>query len=126
MSDLKCLIVEDSSAMRQLLKFALSRIAGLETVESDDGMDGLKKLSSDRYDLLIVDINMPIMDGLKLVKAARNDGVHGDVPILVVSTEGAAEDRERCMQLGVNVYLVKPVQATEVVKEAKKLLGLGD
>ncbi|MEM6960383.1 MAG: response regulator, partial [Myxococcota bacterium] len=60
-----CLVVEDSAMMRQLLVFALHRIKDLEVTEAEDGVDGLKKLAENRYDLIITDINMPIMDGLK-------------------------------------------------------------
>ena len=124
MKELKCLIVEDSHMMRQLLSFAVSRIDGMTVVEADDGMAGLKKLSQDTFDIVIIDINMPIMDGLKLIKHIRNDKVYNKMPILVVTTEGASEDRERALQLGVNTYITKPVQATAVLVEVQKLLGI--
>jgi two-component system chemotaxis response regulator CheY len=120
----KCLIVEDSQMMRQLLSFAVSMIDGMAVVEADDGMEGLKRLSQDTFDVVIIDINMPIMDGLKLIKHIRKDTVTKDMPILVVTTEGADEDRERAMQLGVNTYITKPVQATAVLVEVRKLLGI--
>jgi two-component system chemotaxis response regulator CheY len=110
--------------MRQMLSFAVSRIDGMTVVEADDGMDGLKKLSQDTFDIVIIDINMPIMDGLKLIKHIRNDAAYKKMPILVVTTEGAGEDRERAIQLGVNTYITKPVQATAVLVEVKKLLGI--
>ena len=73
MSNHKVLIVEDSPTMRQLIVFALKRLRGLTIVEANDGVDGLKKLSGDKFDLILTDINMPIMDGLKLVSLVRND-----------------------------------------------------
>jgi two-component system chemotaxis response regulator CheY len=79
--------VEDSEMMRKLLSFALSRIDGMSIVEADDGMEGLKQLSQDTFDIVIVDINMPIMDGLKLIKHIRNDSSYKEMPILVVTTE---------------------------------------
>jgi two-component system chemotaxis response regulator CheY len=124
MEEYKCLIVEDSHMMRQLLSFAVSRIEGMTVVEADDGMEGLKKLSQDTFDVVVIDINMPIMDGLKLIKHIRNDSSYKEMPILVVTTEGADEDRERAMQLGVNTYISKPVQATAVFVEVQKLLGI--
>ncbi|MCP4196385.1 MAG: response regulator [Proteobacteria bacterium] len=124
MKEYKCLIVEDSHMMRRLLSFAVSRIEGMTVVEADDGMEGLKKLSQDTFDVVVVDINMPIMDGLKLIKHIRNDSSYKEMPILVVTTEGADEDRERAMQLGVNTYISKPVQATAVLVEVQKLLGI--
>jgi two-component system chemotaxis response regulator CheY len=124
MGKMNCLIVEDSPMMRQLLMFALSRIKGLAVVEADDGVEGLKQLNSREFDLLIVDINMPIMDGLKLIKHVRADSKHGDMPIMVVSTEGANEDKQRAFQLGVESYLTKPVEASQVLTEVKRLLNI--
>jgi hypothetical protein len=68
-AEYSCLIVEDSPMMRQLLVFALARVKNLRVTEADDGVDGLRKLASMKYDVIITDINMPIMDGLKLVKS---------------------------------------------------------
>jgi two-component system chemotaxis response regulator CheY len=110
--------------MRQLIVFALGRIRNLKVVEADDGVDGLKKLSSGKFDLVITDINMPIMDGLKLVKRIRTDAVHKDVPIMIITTEGAAEDRQRALQLGANEYVTKPIQAPQVISKVKQLLKI--
>lgn len=125
MSAYKVLIVEDSPTMRQLIVFALKRLRGLTIVEANDGVDGLKKLSSDRYDLIFTDINMPIMDGLKLVSLVRNDAGYKQVPIVIITTEGASEDRERALALGANDYITKPIQTTQILDIAKRLLNLG-
>ncbi|MBN2341127.1 MAG: response regulator [Deltaproteobacteria bacterium] len=124
MAQYTCLIVEDSPMMRQLIVFALGRIRNLKVVEADDGVDGLKKLASGKFDLVITDINMPIMDGLKLVKRIRSDAVHKDVPIMIITTEGAAEDRQRALQLGANEYVTKPIQAPQVISKVKELLKI--
>jgi two-component system chemotaxis response regulator CheY len=123
-SPLHALVVEDSPTMRQLISFALRRIKGLEVEEADDGVDGLKKLSEQRFDILITDINMPVMDGLKLVSLVRKDETHKDIPIVIITTEGAAEDRQRAMSLGANAYITKPIQAPQVINCVKKLLGM--
>jgi two-component system, chemotaxis family, chemotaxis protein CheY len=121
---IRVLVVEDSPTMRQLICFALRRIKVLEVVEADDGVDGLKKLSSDRFDMIITDINMPVMDGLKLVSMVRNDDTYKDVPIIIITTEGAAEDRQRALSLGANAYITKPIQAPQVINCVKELLGI--
>ena len=117
-------IVEDSPMMRQLLVFALARVKNLRVTEADDGVDGLRKLASARYDIIVTDINMPIMDGLKLVKRIRSDEVHKDVPIIIITTEGSTEDRQRAMALGANAYITKPIQAPQVIAKVKELLKL--
>jgi two-component system, chemotaxis family, chemotaxis protein CheY len=124
MSEHSCLVVEDSPMMRQLLVFALARIKKLKVTEAEDGVDGLRKLASGKFDLVITDINMPIMDGLKLVKRIRSDETHKDVPIIIITTEGSQEDRQRAMALGATAYITKPIQAPQVIAKVKELLTL--
>ena len=124
MADQRILIVEDSPTMRQLLVFALKRMKGVEIVEAQDGMDGLRKVTSDHFDLAFVDINMPVMDGLKLISLIRGEQNLAQMPICVITTEGAKEDRERAIGLGANEYLTKPIQANKVLAVAKSLLKL--
>jgi two-component system, chemotaxis family, chemotaxis protein CheY len=124
MPEYNVLIVEDSPTMRQLIAFALKRIRGVRIVEANDGVDGLKKLSSERFDLILTDINMPIMDGLKLVSLVRNDANYRSIPIVVITTEGAQEDRERALALGANDYITKPIQPTKILEVARNLLKI--
>jgi two-component system chemotaxis response regulator CheY len=124
MSQYSCLIVEDSPMMRQLLVFALARVKNLRVTEADDGIDGMRKLATARFDLIITDINMPIMDGLKLVKRVRTDPAHKDTPIIVITTEGSQEDRQRALALGANAYITKPIQAPQVIAKVKELLKI--
>ena len=124
MKQYSCLVVEDSPMMRQLVVFALGRLRNLSVTEADDGVDGLRKLASARYDIIVTDINMPIMDGLKLVKRVRSDPVHKDTPIVIITTEGSQEDRQRALQLGANAYITKPIQAPQVIATVKELLRI--
>jgi two-component system, chemotaxis family, chemotaxis protein CheY len=118
------MVVEDSPTMRQLIVFALNRIKGLEVVEADDGVDALRKMQTHKLDILITDINMPIMDGLKLVKRVRSDENLKLIPIVIITTEGAEEDRQRALALGANAYITKPIQAPQVIAKVKELLKL--
>ena len=118
------LVVEDSPTMRQLIIFALKRLRGSRVVEASDGVDGYKKLSQEKFDIIITDINMPVMDGLKLVSLIRKDQTHKDVPIVIITTEGAMEDKQRALALGANAYITKPIQASKVLTTVKELLGL--
>jgi two-component system chemotaxis response regulator CheY len=119
-----CLIVEDSPMMRQLIVFALSRVKGVTVTEAGDGIGALKKLATERFDVILTDINMPIMDGLKLVSRIRSDERHKHVPIVIISTESALEDRQRAMALGATAYITKPIQAPEVIATVKTLLEI--
>ena len=79
----RILIVEDSPTMRQLLVFALKRLKEVDIVEAQDGMDGLRKVSSDHFDLALIDINMPVIDGLKLISLIRGEDNLTAMPIIV-------------------------------------------
>lgn len=126
MAKYRVLIVEDSPTMRQLLVFALRRLRDIEIVEAQDGMDGLRKISNDHFDIALIDINMPVMDGLKLIRLIRDEESLKQIPIIVVTTEGADEDRERALALGANEYLTKPIQANRVLAVVKDLLKAND
>ncbi|WP_426753218.1 response regulator [Myxococcus sp. Y35] len=121
---IRALVVDDSQAMRRSIMYALQRLSGVVCTEAQDGAEGLKKLTQARFDLVLTDINMPLMDGLKLISHIRQASEHRSVPIIVVTTEGAAADRERAMKLGASAYLVKPVQAKVVLDTVRNLLKL--
>ena len=116
------LVVEDSPTMRQLIAFSLKRFEGCRIVEAVDGVDALKKLSTDKVDMILTDINMPVMDGLKLVKLVRENAKLKHLPIIIITTEGAEEDRERGLKLGANAYIAKPIQSSSLIKTITGLL----
>ena len=118
------LVVEDSPPMRKMIVFALSRVRELDVVEADDGVDALRRIAGTKFDIIITDINMPILDGLKLVKRLRADDNYKDVPIVIITTEGAAEDRQRALTLGANAYITKPIQAPQVIQLVRETLSL--
>ena len=122
MDAIRFLVVEDSPTMRQLITFSLKRIPGAKIVEASDGVDALKKLKEERFDLIVSDINMPLMDGLKLVSMIRNDPANQSIPIIIVTTEGSQADRDKGLALGANAYLSKPIQTNELLKVVKELL----
>ena len=122
MSAATFLIVEDSPTMRQLLAFSLRRLKECRIIEAVDGVDALKKLTTERVDLVITDINMPMMDGLKLISVIRGNARTRTVPIIIVTTEGAEEDRKRGLALGANAYIAKPIQPSELLKTVASLL----
>jgi two-component system chemotaxis response regulator CheY len=125
MAEHRILIVEDSPTMRQLLTFALKRLKDVDIVEASDGMDGLRRVTSDPFDLAFIDINMPVMDGLKLISLIRGEQSLETLSICVITTEGASEDRERALALGANEYLTKPIQSNKVLAVAQSLLKIG-
>lgn len=124
----RILIVEDSLTVRQLLVFALQRIKDLEIVEAQNGMDGLRQIVSDHFNLAFIDINMPGMDGvdgLTLISLIRGDESLTSLPICVITTEAAHDQRKRAIALGANESLTIPIQANRVLSVAKRQLKLG-
>jgi len=122
-SNARFLIVEDSPTMRQLIAFSLKRIPNAKIIEAVDGLDALRKLSGgEKIDLILTDINMPVMDGLKLVSMVRQNASLRDIPIIIITTEGAEEDRERGLALGANAYIAKPIQSSHLIRTISELL----
>jgi len=123
-SNPKFLIVEDSPTMRQMIAFSLKRFHNAQIVEAVDGLDALRKLAGpEKFDLILTDINMPVMDGLKLVSMVRHDASLRDIPIIIITTEGADEDRERGLALGANAYIAKPIQSSHLIRTISELLA---
>ena len=124
MAQLHALVVDDSASTRRQLCHALQRFVGMSSAEAGDGAEAWRKLSAGRFDVVLTDINMPLMDGLKLISLVRASGPHREVPIVVITTESAESDRQRATALGASAYLVKPVQAQQVVETVRRLLKL--
>ena len=117
------LIVDDSKTIRNLVSFILKK-EGYKVTMAEDGLDGLEKLyAADDIDLVISDINMPNMDGFTFIRTVREQEVYRNLPIVVLSTEGQEKDIKQGISLGANLYMVKPAQPQQMVKNIKMLLG---
>ena len=110
---MRILIVEDSPLMRQLLALTVKR-SGAEVIEASDGLAALKLLAQGKFDLLFVDLNMPVLDGMKLIKRVREDPTQAAAQICVVTTESTPGAEEQARALGANFYLRKPVHRRDV------------
>ena len=103
------LVVDDASLVRMYYRDALEQ-AGYEVVEALNGLEALERLLASPPDLLIVDINMPQMDGCTFLKLLRRqEGAVAGIPAVVISTEAGEQDRAAARAAGANFYLVKPV-----------------
>lgn len=126
MGEYNFLVVEDSPTMRQLISFSLRRIRGSKIVEAGNGVEALKKLSEEKFSLILADINMPLMDGLKLLSIVRKDPNYAKIPFIIVTTEGGETDKDKGMEMGANAYLPKPIQTNDLLKTVKDLLKIED
>lgn len=119
----RILVVEDSSAMRAFVRAALEE-AGMvrEVVEASSGFEALRILPRESLDFAIVDINMPDVNGLELIRFMRASEAHKTTPLLVISSESSERDRERGLTLGANAYLAKPFTAEALVAAVRALV----
>ncbi|MDR0239225.1 MAG: response regulator [Deltaproteobacteria bacterium] len=117
------MIVDDSKTIRNLLAFVV-KAEGFRVTTAEDGLDALEKLySMETVDLIVSDVNMPRMDGFTFIKTLREQDGYKDVPIIVLSTEGKEQDIATGMQLGANMYMVKPAEPAKMIRNIKMLLG---
>jgi two-component system OmpR family response regulator len=116
---IKILVVDDEAGVRELLKDAL-KLAGFETQVANDGMSALTALRSYTPDIMIIDINMPLMDGFELVERLRKNG--NDVPVLMLSARADRVDITRGLTIGADDYVVKPFGLEELVLRLKAIL----
>ena len=108
--------------MRRLLRFALSQ-GGMEVVEAGNGQQALDLLAREVYDLVITDLNMPIMDGITLVQRARANALSKTTPILVLTTDGQSEVKKQGRAAGVSGWIVKPFDSAKLVAAIEKLVA---
>jgi two-component system, chemotaxis family, chemotaxis protein CheY len=117
------LIVDDSGSMRHMLAQASLGIGDVEVAEAADGLDALKHMATGRFDLMFIDVNMPMLDGLKLIRRVRTAREHRGARICVVTTE--VETEEQARQLGADFFLSKPVQRRQVDAVLAEVFGPG-
>jgi two-component system, chemotaxis family, chemotaxis protein CheY len=118
----KILLVEDNSAMRNLVATALDQHLSVDVHEAENGFAALKLIPENDFRLIITDINMPDINGLELISFLRQHPVYKDVPILIITTEAGDEDRKRGLAIGANGYLVKPFTEGELVQLVQQQL----
>jgi two-component system chemotaxis response regulator CheY len=121
----RILVIDDASLVRMYYRDALER-AGFDVDEALNGLEALEKLLVAPADLLIVDVNMPQMDGLTFLKVLRRQDLPvASVPALVTSTEAKPQDQAAARTAGANFYLVKPVSQETLVEHVALLMGAG-
>lgn len=114
------LTVDDSRTMRDMVGYAL-REAGYAVVEAGDGREALGKIAGTRVDCVITDLNMPVMDGLELIRQLRADPARRGLPILMLTTEGDAAKKDAGRQAGATGWLVKPFNPEKLVQTVQRV-----
>ncbi len=117
------LIVEDSKAIRSMIRVSLEEAGGFYAAEAGNGFEALKTLPTRSFDLIITDINMPDINGLELIGYVKSNPSYQKIPLIIVSTEKTEEDKKRGMALGAAGYVVKPFRKDELMAMVEKVLG---
>jgi two-component system OmpR family response regulator len=115
----KVLVIDDEPGVRELISEALS-ISEITAVQAVDGLEALSLLRRDRFDLLILDINMPKLDGLALLEKLRTEGM--SVPVLMLSARADKTDINQGLRIGADDYLTKPFSIEELVLRVKAIM----
>ena len=117
----RILVIDDSPIIRNLHSVIL-KSAGFQTEDAENGFDALEKALNTDFDLMIVDINMPKMDGFTFCKEIRTNEKYKETPLLIISTESEAGDKMKGFKAGANLYLIKPVKPEVLIENINLLL----
>ncbi len=118
------LIVEDSNTTRSLIKSVIEEVGDINAFEAATGFEALKALPRQPFDLIIIDINMPDINGFELLDFVKNNDQYKSIPVVIVSTESSEDDKEKGMALGAVAYLTKPFKLEELQGIVRKALSL--
>ena len=118
------LIVDDSTVTRSLIRAAIEDIEGLDVAEAHSGFEALKVLPRQSFDIILVDINMPDINGLELLNFIKTNDHYKAIPVIIISTESSEEDRKKGISLGAAGYLTKPFSPEDLQETVKKHLNL--
>lgn len=113
---------DDSASVRQMVSFTLKQ-NGYDVVEAVDGQDALTKLSSQKVDMLITDLNMPNMDGIGLIRGVRAGTLNKFIPIIMLTTESQDSKKGEGKAAGATGWIVKPFKPEQLIAVVKKVLG---
>jgi two-component system, chemotaxis family, chemotaxis protein CheY len=120
---MRILVVDDSSLVRLYYRNALEA-AGFNVEQAINGIEAMEKVLAQAFDLVIVDVNMPRMDGLSFMRALRRGAPEvATIPALIISTESGQQDIDDSRNAGANFYLVKPVSDVDLIRHVAALTG---
>lgn len=117
----RAMVVDDSRSLRQMVAFALQQ-AGFEVLEADNGEAALKGLAGQKVNLVISDVNMPVMDGLTFVKKLRADPAFKFVPVLMLTTEAGETKKAEGKAAGATGWIVKPFDVPKLLEVVGKVV----
>lgn len=124
MNQHRALIVEDSEPMVRLIAGLLKSVRGLQVEFAHDGIAALKRLKQSRFDLILTDLEMPILSGVQFIAKLRNDPTYRNTPIIVVSAEGSDRQQSEARNAGATEFLQKPLQGGKLIEVVRRVLEM--
>ena len=123
MNGKRILVVDDGLTVRMFYRDILEQ-AGFAVVEAGNGLEGFERALGDRFDLMLVDINMPKMDGYQMIRLVRDEPDLQKVPVITISSESSERDIAKAYEAGANHYMIKPVRPNQLANAARLLTGV--
>ena len=117
------LIVDDSTTMRRMIRASLQEIPHVQFSEAGNGLEAIEKMALDPVDLLTLDLNMPDMHGLEVLKFLRSHRKYRDIPVVILTTRGDDESRKACLSGGASLYITKPFDPHVFAQRVGELIG---
>ena len=117
----RMLTIDDSPSVRKLVEFTL-KAKGYEVSSAGDGQEALELIAKKQFDAIILDINMPRMNGFEFLQKIRADEAYASLPVVMLTTEGQGEDKDKAIELGATAYIVKPFKPTQLLSLLEKIL----
>jgi two-component system, chemotaxis family, chemotaxis protein CheY len=118
----KILSVDDSPSVRKLVEFTL-KSKGFQVASAEDGLAALEIMANEQFDAIVLDINMPRMNGLEFLEKVKSNDLYASIPVIMLTTEGQEEDQDKAMDLGATAYIVKPFKPTLLLRIVDKSLA---
>ena len=117
----RILLVEDNEMNRDMLSRRLAR-NGFEVLLAEDGAEGWERFQSDMPDLVLLDLSLPVLDGFQVLRQAREDPKTKSIPVIVLTANAMADDREKSMELGADDFDTKPIDLARLLGKMNDLL----
>jgi two-component system, sensor histidine kinase and response regulator len=117
----RVLLAEDNSSMRGILS-QLLELTGVHVDTAENGEEAVRMVKAARYDLVLMDMQMPVMGGLEATRLIRQNPVHQQLPVVALTAGGFMEDREHCFEAGMNDYLMKPFEYKDLIQVLRRNL----
>lgn len=119
------LVVDDSATMRRMVVAALRSLGTVSFDEAQSGLEAIERLSLGPVDLVLLDLNMPDVHGLEVLRFLRSHKAFQEIPVVVLTTRGDEESREAALREGATLYLTKPFAPAELAPQVRELLQKG-